>query len=251
MNTIKAIIVEDELMSQQYLKNFLQQHFSTINVVAIIDNLPDAVDALKLHVPDIVFLDIEIKMGTGFDVLAAIPDIKSEIIFTTAFNQFAIEAFKYHAIDYLLKPLEDKRVFEAVSHCIKRLEQKNSGQQITQLLQSIQRPALQIQHLGIHTLEGIEFINIADIVFAEAKGNYTELKLNSGATIVASKKLKEIEQSLTGGSFFRIHNSYVVNMMYIKKYNKGRGGDIILKDGSCLPVSATRKDDFLKYFGEV
>ncbi len=128
MNTINAIIVEDELMSQQYLKNFLQRHFSTINVVAIIDNLPDAVDALKLHVPDIVFLDIEIKLGTGFDVLAAIPDIKSEIIFTTAFNHFAIEAFKYHAIDYLLKPLEDKRVFESVSHCIKRLEQKNSGQ---------------------------------------------------------------------------------------------------------------------------
>lgn len=247
---MKVVIVEDETASQQYLKRLLEKELPDIQLAGIADNVPDATEMIRNYAPDLVFMDIDIKMGTGFDVLSALPGIKSEIIFTTAFNQFAIDAFRYHAVDYLLKPLEDQRVLEAVSHCRMRIEQKNSSQQIAQLLQHFQQPVLHKQRIGIHTIDGIEFVDVDDILFAEAKGNYTELKLKAGTKIIASKKLKEMEQHLTDPVFFRIHHSYIVNSRYIKRYYKGRGGYVILTDETSLPVSSARKDDFLKRFGQ-
>ena len=137
---ITAIIVEDEIAAQKYLQNLLQKHFPEISVIAIADNVPDAISMVEKHQPDVLFLDIEIKMGSGFDVLIALPGLKSEIIFATSFNQFAIDAFQYHAVDYLLKPLEDKRALEAIGHCVNSIKSKNSNQQIAQLLQYIQHP---------------------------------------------------------------------------------------------------------------
>ncbi|XZF14937.1 LytR/AlgR family response regulator transcription factor [Chitinophagaceae bacterium MMS25-I14] len=246
---MKVVIVEDEAAARQYLENFLNRHFPQVIIAAVPDNVPDAVSAINLHRPDIVFMDIDIKMGSGFDVLAALPEIKSEIIFTTAFNQFAIDAFKYHAVDYLLKPLQDTQVADAVRHSISRIEQKNSSQQVVQLLQFLQQPALQKQRISIHTMDGIEFLDVDDILFAEAKGNYTELKLRAGTKLVTSKKLKEVEQQLVAAGFFRIHHSYVVNTRYIRKYYKGRGGSVQLIDETVLPVAVTRRDEFLRSFG--
>lgn len=246
---MKTIIVEDEIASQEYLHHFLSDHFPAITIAAVADNVPEAVAAITAHAPDLVFLDVDIKMGTGFDVLAALPAIKPEIIFTTAFNQFAIDAFQYHAVDYLLKPLDDKRTLKAVQHCISRVQEKNSNQHLTQLLQHLHQPAQQKQRISIYTVEGIEFIDPDEILLAEAKGNYTELKLRSGNKITTSKKLKEIEQQLPTPLFFRVHHSYIIHTHYVKKYFKGRGGYVILSDETTVPVSAARKDDFLKHFG--
>lgn len=248
--TIKVIIVEDEIAAQKYLQNLLEKNFPNISVLAVADNVPDAIKAVETHHPDILFLDIEIKMGTGFDVLLALPSINAEVIFATSFNQFAIDAFKYHAVDYLLKPLEDKRAVEAISRSINRITQKNSSQQISQLLQFVQQPALPKQRLAIHTIEGIEMVGLDDIVFVEANGNYTAFKLKNGAKVTASRKLKDIEEQLPANEFIRIHNSYVVNMQYVQKYFRGRGGLVIMTDGTSLPVSAARKDEFIQYLGE-
>lgn len=246
---MKIVIVEDEKASQQYLQNLLERRFPHMTIAAVTDNVPDAAALIRLHLPDIVFLDIEIRMGTAFDVLSRLDNTTAELIFTTAFNQFAIDAFRHHAMDYLLKPLEDEQVADAVKRCERRILERNSVQQLSGLLQYLQKPA-QRTRIGIHTVDGIAFIDTNDIVFAAAKGNYTELKLSTGARITASRKLKDMEQQLAAPQFFRIHHSYVVNTHYVKKYVRGRGGYIILTDDSSLPISVARKDDFLKNLGQ-
>ncbi|HTN17960.1 MAG TPA: LytTR family DNA-binding domain-containing protein [Chitinophagaceae bacterium] len=247
---MNVMIVEDELASQKYLKHFLQQHFPAFNIIAVTDNVPDAISALEKMNPDILFLDVDIKMGTGFDVLAAVPGIETEIIFTTAFNQFAINAFEYHAVDYLLKPLEDNRLMEAIDHCRNRVKQKKDSKQIENLLQQWQQPVeASRKRISVTINGGVEFIETGDILCAIAKGNYTEIKLKDGSKKLVSKKLKDIEEHLPSISFLRIHNSYIVNISSIKKYYNGRGGYVELQDETSLPVSSARKDELLKHLG--
>jgi two-component system LytT family response regulator len=246
---MKVLIVEDEHASQQYLGNFLRQNFPALQLAGIADNVPEAINLLRQYEPDILFLDIEIKIGTGFDVLKAVPGMKAEVIFTTAFNQYAINAFEVHAIDFLLKPVEDGRLTDALTHCIERIRAKTSYQQITALLEQLQQAAPAVKRISIPTAEGIEFIDVDHILYAMAKGNYTELKLKTGVKITVSRKLKEIEDSLPANLFFRIHNSYLVQSACIKKYYRGRGGSIVLTDNTTLPVSATRRDELMKHFG--
>ena len=250
MHKITAIIIEDEFTSQQYLQQLLSKEFPQIRILAIVDNVPEAVNALQQLEPDLIFIDIEIKLGTGFDVLARLEKITFDIIFTTAFNQFAIDAFKYHAVDYLLKPLDKKRTIETITHSIANIETRKKYQQINSLLQYVQSTQIHKHSIGIHTMDGIEFIELNDILFLEAKGNYTELNMRSGVKIITSKKLKDMEQVLPEPLFFRIHHSYIVNSKYIKKYNRGRGGYITLTNESSLPVSAARRDAFLKAFAQ-
>lgn len=246
---MKIIIVEDELASQAYLKNILLLHYPGIDIVAATDNVPDAVLLIKKHRPDIAFMDVEIKMGTSFDVLEQTKGYSFEVIFTTAFNTFAVDAFRHHAIDYLLKPLNESHVVEAMGRCMQRINSNNRNDQVGKLLEQLQQPAVQKAKLGIPTLEGIEFVAIPDIIYGEAKGNYTDIWLKNGIKITTSRKLKEMEESLPKDLFFRIHHSYIVNLQYVKKYYKGRGGYLILQDDHALPVSSARKDDFLKWLG--
>jgi two-component system LytT family response regulator len=246
---MKVVIIEDEVASQEYLRNILLNHFPQLKVVALVDNVPDAVSVLNAHQPDIVFLDVEIKLGTGFDVLVQLPKRSFEVVFTTAFNTFALEAFRFHAIDYLLKPLNTAEVIEATERCMQRVKNGHDNTILNKLLEQLNQPVVQKTKLGIHTLEGIEFIEVPDIVYGEAKGNYTELWMKNGVKITTSKKLKDIEESLPRQMFFRIHHSYIVNLQYVKKYHKGRGGYLVLHDGQSLPVSSAKKDDFMNWLG--
>lgn len=244
---MNIVIIEDEKASSAYLKKIVQQQFPQLAITAICDNVQDAVQALKTYSPDIVYLDVEIKMGTGFDVLKQAPDRTFEVIFTTAFNNFAIDAFRYHAVDYLLKPLQAVQVVEATERCLERLKVKTDHSNINKLLEQLQQPATQKVKLPVYTPDGIELLETADIVYAEAKSNYTDLWLKTGKKITASRKLKEIEDSLPPQLFFRIHHSFVVNLQYVVRYQRGRGGYVILYNGSSLPVSSARKEEFLAW----
>lgn len=244
---MNIVIIEDEKASSAYLKKIVQRQFPQLSITAICDNVPDAVQALKTHNPDIVYLDVEIKMGTGFDVLKQAPDRTFEVIFTTAFNNFAIEAFRHHAVDYLLKPLQAVQVVEATERCLERLKVKTDHSNISKLLEQLQQPATQKIKLPVYTPDGIELLETADIVYAEAKSNYTDLWLKTGKKITASRKLKEIEDNLPPQLFFRIHHSFIVNLQYVARYQRGRGGYVILQNGSSLPVSSARKEEFLAW----
>lgn len=244
---LNAIIIEDELASREYLADLLNVHFPQISIVAVEDTVMPAVVAIKKYLPDIVFVDIEIKMGSGFDVLAQTTGQTFDVLFTTAFDQFAINAFQYNAIDYLLKPLECSRVVAAVQRCINKAAHQRSGEEIKQLLQYLKQPAAP-RRIPVNTMYGLEFIDPDDVLFAEADGNYSRLKLRSGRSITMTKKIKELEEQLQEPLFMRTHHSYLVNTRYVRKYYKGRGGYVVLDDGSSIPVSPSRKDEFLKLF---
>lgn len=244
---MKVIIIEDEIAPRQYLDNLLSINFNELQIVATADSVPAAVAAIAAHQPDIVFLDVELKLGTGFDVLAQTSNISFQTIFTTAFNRFAIDAFRHHAVDYLLKPLNPVHVIEATKRCIDNIEKNRNGIQLAQLLVKMQQSNESKPKMAIPSQDGIEFIEITDIIYCEAKGNYSDLWLQSGKKITASRKLKELQEMLPEHLFFRTHNSYVVNIQYVDKYHKGRGGYLVLSTGISLPISTTRKEDFLSW----
>lgn len=248
-NNITAIIIEDELASQEYITDLLEAKFPEIKVISIEDTVPSAISAIDNYSPDIVFLDVEIKAGTGFDVLAGVKNSACHVIFTTAYNKFAIDAFQYNTVDYLLKPLESEKVIAAIQRCMQKITLRQPGKELVQLLQYLKQPTWQ-QRLPVGTMYGMEFIDIEEILFVEAEGNYSKLKLRSGRSLMMTKKIKDVTEQLQESLFVRIHNSYLVNTRYIKKYHKGRGGHIILDDGSSLPVSPARKEDFLKIFNQ-
>jgi two-component system LytT family response regulator len=243
---MKAIIIEDEFSSREYLKNTLKQYFKELEIVAECDNVPESIIKIFEHRPDIVYLDIEIKLGTGFDVLAKVQEVPFTVIFTTAFDTFAVNAFRHHAVDYLLKPLQKSQVIEATELAILKTETKRDHENLNKVLQQLQRPAL--SRFPINTMYGIEFIDTEEILYAEADSNYCRLKLTSGRSITITKKIKEVAEQLPEPAFIRIHQSSLVHTRYIRKYEKGRGGQVILDDGTSLPVSPSRKDDFLKLF---
>ncbi len=246
---MKVLIVEDEPAAQDYLRHLIAAHFPTLQVVAVEDNVPESAAALRRTAPDLLLLDVDIKLGTGFDVLAACPDQQAEVIFTTAYNQYALDAFRHHAVDYLLKPLDDVETVAAITRSIRRVEERQAVQHFAQLLARLQPAAPALQRLSIPTVEGVDFIELPDLLYAEADGNYTRLHLCTGRVIVTARQLKEVERQLPPPEFFRIHHSYVINCRHVKKYHKGRGGHVTLADGRDLPVASSRKDALLVHFG--
>lgn len=247
MNTeLKVIIIEDEIASQHYLKRLLGVHFPEIRIVAVEDTVQAAIDTIGRERPDLVFMDVEIRQGTGFEVLAGLPGAAFDVIFTTAFNQFAIDAFQHHAIDYLLKPLDDERVIKAIRRSIARQESQRSQERVQHLLQYLQKTAL--PRLAVSTIHGLEFIDIESILYVEASGNYCKIRQRGGSSITATRKIKDLTEQLSEPLFIRVHHSYLVHTRYIKRYQKGRGGYVELDDGTAIPVSPQKKDDFLKHF---
>lgn len=244
---MNVIIIEDEVTARDYLVSILQQHFPGLTIAACCNNVPDAVTAIEKWTPGIVYLDVEIKQGTGFDVLRQVGQVNFDVIFTTAFNSFALEAFRFHAVDYLLKPLQEKLVAEATHKCLERAEHQASASRITELLARMQQLVISPKRLPIPGPDGIEFVDTADLLYAEANGNYTDLWMKGGQKITLSRKLKLMEEALPASRFYRIHHSYIVNIDYVKKYYRGRNGYVVLLNDVSLPVSSSRKDSFMDW----
>lgn len=229
------------------LCRLLGQTFPEIAIAAMAETVPDAVAAIRTLRPKLVFMDVTLKDGTGFEVLAQLPDRDAEVIFLTGSGDFAMEAYRHHAVGYLLLPLEEALVIRTVRRCLDRMGSLPDDQ-VNALLQQFLQTSVQTEAIGVPTVEGIEFLNSGNILYAEAKGNYTGIRLNDGATVVTSKRLCEIEERLPAYRFIRVHHSFIVNTHYIKKYYKGRGGYLLLQNEVSIPVSVRRKDEFLKRF---
>lgn len=253
---ITAVIVEDEIACQEYLEKVLTVNFPAISLIGVVDNVQAGIALIKEHSPAIVFLDVNIKMGTGFDILRAIPNLTSEIIFTTAFDQYAIDAFKFHAIDYLLKPLSDELVISTLQHVLDQIHLKSTGTRIDLLLKDLTRSVNMVSKLPVGSVDGIEYINQNDIVYTEANGNYTKIVLSTGKTVTATRQLKLIEADLNKVIFFRVHNSFIVNCNYVIRYVNGKTGTVVLSNGYgkgvfSIPVSLARKDDFIRHIANI
>ena len=242
---IKAIIVDDEQHCIDRLANLLQQyHANNIQLLASVSSVKEGIKAIKELQPDLIFLDVQIHDRTGFDLLRECGAINFKVIFTTAYDKFAIQAIKFSAIGYLLKPIDEDDLQEALDKL------KETSVEQTSLMAGVIENNLQQQgkkkRLTIPTGNELLFINIEDIIRCHSDVNYTTIFKNDKQKIVVAKTLKEFEELLSGQDFFRVHNSDLINLNYIKSYNKGKGGSVILTDGTELEVSTRRKEDFLK-----
>ncbi len=240
---IKAVIVDDELCFREMIQCLIDDYFPDIRVVAQADNVDDAIRLIEENEPDLVFLDIEIKGGTGFHVLQKLKNREFKLIFITAFNEFAIQAIKFSAIDYILKPINEFEFKAGVERAIREIEKQESLAPLENLLDNYHdKPG---KKLVLRTSQELHVVNIGDIVRCVADNAYTTFYLESGEKIVVSKGLGEYADLLGRFGFIRPHQSHLVNLNYVKKIDKADGGLLVLKDKSTVPVSTRQKQQLI------
>lgn len=244
---LKSVIIDDEFNSRESLKMLLESYCENVEVCALCQNVGEALKAIATHQPDLVFLDIQLQRETGFDLLAQIKDPTFDVIFTTAFSEYAIKAFRFSALDYLLKPIDPNELQQAVQKAHKKSPQKNLGQ-LHQMIQNL-NTSQQNYKLALPTADGLIFIAVGDIAYCEADSNYTIIHLKDQKKYVVSRTLKEYEELLAEHNFFRIHHSYLVNLNVVKQYVRGEGGYVVINDNISLDVSKRKKDAFLERIG--
>lgn len=243
---LKAVIIEDEKHSRETLRSMLEEFCKDVEVIAMAGTVDEAVKVLSIYSPDIVFLDIELQTGTGFDVLQQIKDPNFEVIFTTAFEKYAIKAIKFSSLDYLLKPIDLDELQKSVDKARTQLDTNVYREQLDTLMQSISRGSMRPEKICLATTAGMEFIAIQDIIVCKADGSYTSFLLENNETLLVSKHLKEYENLLAEHQFMRVHNSYVVNLKKVKKYVKSDGGHLIMSNDLQVNISPRKKDDLIE-----
>ncbi len=244
----KTVIVDDEPKNLRILKKLLQDYCPQIQIVGEAGDVKQAAEIIRELKPDLVILDIEMPYGNAFDLLDGLMPIDFEVIFITAFDNYSLKAFKYSALDYLLKPVDISELQAATNKAIQKITGKNLNQQVALLLSNFKNTQNNLQKIAIPTMDGFVFMNVDEIIRCEANGAYTFIYTTRNEKITASKNIKEYEELLPETSFCRIHNSHLVNLNRIKKYSKGRGGTVIMEDGAILEVASRRRDEFLAMF---
>jgi two-component system LytT family response regulator len=212
----------------------------------MVNNVSDAINAILKYKPDVIFLDIQMQKETGFDLLKKIGEINFEIVFVTAYSEFAIDAIKFSAIDYLLKPIDINDLKAAVEKLGKKTTDKLISQKVDILMQNFRSENAENYRLAISDSDGITFVNINEIIYCEGSSNYTNFYLQNGKKHIVAKTLKEYEELLSNYNFFRIHNSYLVNLKEVKKYFRGDGGYVQMSNDEKLDVSKRKKEFFLR-----
>jgi two-component system LytT family response regulator len=239
---IRAIVIDDEKEGRNTVINILNNFCNEIEVVAQAENVKTAKGKIEKEKPDAVFLDIQMPDGTGFDLLEQFSEINFQVVFVTAYDQYALKAIKFSALDYILKPVNPQQLIDAVEK-IKSAEL--SFGLISKQIHTLLKNKNGFERITLPTFEGLRFINLTDIIRCESDNNYTNFYLSSGEKILVTKTLKEFDESLSGEDFIRVHQSHLVHSKYIDRYIKGDGGTIVMMDGAEVEVSRRRKEAFL------
>ncbi|HNW96898.1 MAG TPA: LytTR family DNA-binding domain-containing protein [Bacteroidales bacterium] len=241
---MNIVIVDDEKDAVHSLELMLNEYCSDVNIVGKAFSVIEAIKEIQNKKPDLVFLDIEMPHGTGFDILDSIPDRKFEVIFVTAYNDYAIKAIKAMAADYIMKPMDIDELISAVDKIKIRIKEKDNGNigKFLQIGNSISQLPVKI---AIHTLSGVEFVDTTEIVRIEAAGSYSNVFMNGNKKIVSSKNLKEFQNILNNEYFFRAHNSHLINLIMVKRFLKNENM-IEMNDGSIISLSRRNREDFIR-----
>jgi two-component system LytT family response regulator len=240
---MKALIIDDEPKSRIAIAAMLKKNCPEVEILPEADGVKSGIETIQKYNPDIVFLDIQMRDGNGFELLKEVGDITFKIIFITAYNEFAINAFKYSAVDYLLKPITGKDLSEAVSRAKEIISKEENQLKMNALAVNTQTADRKVV---LKTTDSIYVVNLRDIIRCEADGNYTNIYLANGKKIFISKSLKEFDDMFSGTGFFRAHSAHLINVSFLEKVKRSRGGEVVMKDGSVVPVAILRKHDLLK-----
>jgi two-component system, LytTR family, response regulator len=241
---LRAILVDDELNSLQNLQQKLQEYCPAVKIVAALQKPEEAIPLIKALKPNVLFLDIEMPRMSGFRMLEELGEYEAEIIFTTAYNHFAIEAMRISAFDYLVKPVAIAELQKAVNR-LSQQKARQTHERLNILRKSIAESKSQDNKIAVPTNEGLEFIVIKNIVRIESSASYSRIFLVNNQSIVVTRLLKDFEEILAPYRFFRVHNSHLINLSYIRKYIRGEGGQVMLENGDLVDVSRRKKEEFI------
>jgi two-component system, LytTR family, response regulator len=247
---MKAVIIDDEQDSREILANYVSKYCPEITVAGFGESVETGLRAIKEHEPEIVFLDIEMPYGNGFDLLDRARDYSFETIFVTAFDHYAMQALNQSAAYYLLKPIDIDELIKAVEKIKKEQKEDNYTQHSKVLLNNLKAGNTQQQKIMLPTLEGFEIVNIQSIVYCEAEDNFTKFYFETGKPLLICRTLKYFEDILKDFGFLRIHRSYMINPSFVIRYSKGKGGYVTMKNEKELEVSANKKQELLAVFNK-
>jgi two-component system, LytTR family, response regulator len=234
-------------MNVQLLTSMLKRHCPQVNILAGETNPKKGITLINQLQPQLLFLDVEMPFMNGFETLKQLEPVNFEVIFVTAYGKYAIEAFEHHAAGYVTKPVNTEKLVAAVNAAAYRIEQSTINKNLFSLLEQSNRQPTP-DKIPLSTTNGLVFVKVADIMFCESSGNYTQFYLRDDKKIVVSRQLGEYEKLLPENNFTRIHDKYIINLHYIKEYRKGSGGEVVLENGKEIPVATRRKEDFLARF---
>ncbi|MEM6802230.1 MAG: LytTR family DNA-binding domain-containing protein [Bacteroidota bacterium] len=241
---IRSILVDDESGNRENLRSLLESYCPQIEIMAEADSAVSAMDVIQEHKPQLLFLDIEMPNGNGFDLLSRLDRIDFEIIFVTAFNKYALKAIKFCALDYILKPIDILDLKSAVQKAEKRVLEQNQSQSWQVFLDN--QKSQNNPKIALPSGNQIDYIPIAEIIRCRGEGNYTHFHLQTGKALMVSKTLKEFEELLKEHRFIRVHQSHLINVRFVKSYVKSDGGYLRMEDQSEIPISRQRKEYVLE-----
>ncbi|MFM7664020.1 MAG: LytR/AlgR family response regulator transcription factor [Bacteroidota bacterium] len=240
----KVLIIDDEKRIRDFVKRMIDSFEMNVEVFTDGENVETGMNAIKTLKPDIVFLDIQMPDGTGFDLLNQVGEKSFELIFITAFQEYAIMAIKFSALDYILKPIDAEELKTALQNAIDTIEFKKEETQYEALIHNLNNQ--QKRKLVLKTQESVHVVDLSEIIRCEADKNYTFFYLNNGKKILVSRTLKDFELLLANHGFFRAQQSHLINLEYIERYDKSEGGSVVMKDGTAVPLSTAKKDQFFQ-----
>ncbi len=247
---IRSILIDDERNALEMMEWLLKTYCPQVEIVDMCTSAQQGIESINLHKPDVIFLDIEMPRMNGFDMLEQFDKLFFDVVFCTAYDQFAIKAFKYSALNYLLKPIDPDDLKSTVA----RIEERKSvpsKEQFQLLLQNINQPVKTTpQRIALTTNDGMIFVPTNEILYCEAESNYTKVVLANGKKVVVSKVLKDIDEALSGPDFCRVHSSFLINVNRIKKYVRGDGGYLIMDDDANISISRNRRQEFMELFSK-
>ena len=245
MGKLKAVLIDDELSSLQNLEQKLIEFCPDVEIAAITQRPEEAILLIQQHKPDVIFLDIEMPRMNGFRMLDEVGHADFEIVFTTAYNHYAVDAIRISAFDYLTKPIALKDLQKTVERLSQRTRSYTKDKMET-LRTSLAPTKSQEEKLAVPTGDGLEFIPIRNIIHIESSSNYSKIFLMEGSKILVTKQLGEFEEMLQPYHFFRIHNSHLINLLHVKKYSRGEGGQVTMQNDDIIDISRRKKEEFLK-----
>ncbi len=247
LNMLRTIIIDDEAHMRQTLEKMVSQFCPNLKLVATAEGVESGVKAIRSYNPDLILLDIKMNDGTGFDLLKELEPVDFKVIFITAYDQYALKAIKFSAIDYLLKPVDPDELSAAAKKA-DNIVQQDFNIQLDALGENLKKGEQSDKKIILKTFDNIHLVKVRDITYCESEGSYTNIYFLNGKKVMVSNTLKDYDEMLRDNGFYRVHKSYLINMRFVERFEKADGGHVVLEDTSKVPVASRKREELLEMF---